>query len=229
MKLLQPVGSGAAARKYDLLTALGTSALSREPGEQRLMLRLMVAITARYNWASDTLAVAQTDLARMWSVDERTVKRMMAEFRARGWLTLKRKAARGRVAEYGLGIAALFDATRDDWAKVGTDFETRLAPNDGPTSPSPTVVPFPVAPIESSQGRIWPRVVDRIAATDPATARAWLQGVSEAGLQDGVLSLSVPGRYQANYLRTHLVARLLEVARQIEPRVSALTLIAARE
>ena len=220
MRVPRPAGNGAAARKYDLLTALGSKALASSPAEQRVVLRLMVAITARYNWATDTLAVAQADLARMWSVDERTVKRMMSRYRERGWLKLKRQAVRGRVAEYGLGLEALLVSSRDAWSRIGPDFEARLSPDDD-RLPSPTVVPFPAPAPEAPEGRLWPRLHAQMAMIDPATAKAWLHGVCEEGIDDGVLRLSVPGRYQANYLRTHVGGELLELARRFDPRIRA--------
>ena len=227
MSVLKPVGNGAASRKYDLLTALGAMALASSPVEQRLVLRLILAITARYNWATDTLAVAQADLARMWSVDERTVKRVMAEFRAREWLKLKRASARGRVAEYGLGIDELLVASRPDWARVGRDFEARMNPQEGqaavPQAEESKIVRFPAsAPTEAPQGQVWPRMLTLLAAGDPATARAWMQGITEEGIAGGTLMLRTKGRYQANYLRTHLMGRLMGAARRLEPRVQAI-------
>lgn len=217
MSILKPVGHGAASRKYDLLTALGTLALAARPSEQRLILRLMVAITARYNWTSDLLAVAQTELARLWSVDERTVKRSMALFRERGWLRLKRQAARGRVAEYGLGIDALMAATQALWPAVGSDFQARLAPPEAPS----TVVPFPVAPPE---GTLWPQALRLLMQADPATAQSWMQGLREDGAEAGCLRLVAKGKYQASYLRTHLHMRLLAAVRQVDARITTLTI-----
>lgn len=221
MSLLKPVGHGAASRKYDLLTALGALALSASPGEQRLLLRLMVAITARYNWASDTLAVAQTELARLWSVDERTVKRAMAEYRERGWLRLKRQAARGRVAEYGLGLETLLNASRSVWASVGSDFESRLAPAERVDAlpERATVLPFP-----APDGGVWPEALALLTRDDPATARSWLQGLREGSLTGGRLRLIARGRYQATYLRTHLLGRLLAAAMRVDPQITALTI-----
>ncbi|MFN4099230.1 MAG: hypothetical protein ACK4GT_05600 [Pararhodobacter sp.] len=226
MKVIKPVGPGASSRKYDLLTALGTLALSAQPGEQRLILRLMVAVTARYNWTSDTLAVGQTELARMWSVDARTVKRAMAEYRSRGWLRLKRQPARGRVAEYGLGLEALMQATRPVWAAVGPDFEARLSPATPMEPVSNTVVPFPVpatdsANLSAGEGTVWPQALRILSDADPAIARAWLGGLREEGVSGNVLMLAAPGRYQANYLRTHLMGRLLGAVRHVNPGIAA--------
>ena len=87
MQLVKPAGHRDAARKYDIITALGAYALARNKHDQRLVLRLITLMTARYNWARNELAVGQREIARLWSVDERTVKREMAKLRGCGWLT----------------------------------------------------------------------------------------------------------------------------------------------
>ena len=91
-------GPGASVRKYDLITALGAHALSLGKHDQRLVLRFITLITARYNWARDELSIGQREIARLWSCNERTVKRDVAKLRALGWLVVKRQGARGRAA-----------------------------------------------------------------------------------------------------------------------------------
>jgi hypothetical protein len=95
----KPTGSMASSMKYDLLTALGTFALSQTKGKQVLCLRFMTLLTARYNWMRDELNIGQREIARMWCVEERTVKREMAKLRNLGWLIVKRQGARGRVTK----------------------------------------------------------------------------------------------------------------------------------
>ena len=97
-------GRYAASLKYDVLTALGAYACGGDKHRQRLALRLMTLVTARYNWQDDTVTTGQREIAALWSVDERTVKREMARLREMGWLVLKRASTRGRVACYGLGL-----------------------------------------------------------------------------------------------------------------------------
>ena len=124
------VGRGASSRKYDLITALGAYALSLGKTDQRRVLRLITLITARYNWARDELAVGQREIARLWSCDERTVKREAALLRGLGWLVVKRQGARGRVTEYGINIERMLKDTSDSWASVGPDFQIRLEAAD---------------------------------------------------------------------------------------------------
>ncbi|TBN50387.1 hypothetical protein EYF88_09045 [Paracoccus sediminis] len=61
--------------------------------DQRLAQRLTALITTRYNGRNDDLAIGQRDIARLWCVDERTVKRDMARLRSLGWATVKRQGA----------------------------------------------------------------------------------------------------------------------------------------
>ena len=81
MQIARPVGRQAASRKYDLLTALGVHACHGDKHLQRLVLRFMTLIVARYNWQHDDLSVGQREIAALWAVDERTVKREMAKLR----------------------------------------------------------------------------------------------------------------------------------------------------
>ena len=110
MQIARPVGRQAASRKYDLLTALGVHACHGDKHRQRLVLRLMTLIVARYNWQSDEITVGQREIAALWGVDERTVKRDIARLRALGWLVQHRAAVRGRVASHGLDLAAILAA-----------------------------------------------------------------------------------------------------------------------
>ena len=98
MRVARATGRNAAVIKYDLLTALGAHACAGDKHLQRLVLRFITLIVARYNWQADELSVGQTEMAALWSVDARTVKRDMARLREMGWLSIRRAAARGRVA-----------------------------------------------------------------------------------------------------------------------------------
>jgi hypothetical protein len=98
MQVKRPAGRHASVVKYDILTALGAFALSQPKSPQRLVLRFMTLVTARYNWSRNELAVGQREIAKLWTVDERTVKREMAKLRAMGWLVVKKQGVRGRVS-----------------------------------------------------------------------------------------------------------------------------------
>jgi hypothetical protein len=126
MTLQAVSGPGASVVKYDLLTALSLAGLRKGGTFQQSVLRLMVLITARYNWRHDELSMGQADIARLWSVDIRTVKREMKRLTQHEFLFLKRPARRGRVAAYGLNRAAILALSEDDWKDVGPDYVSRM-------------------------------------------------------------------------------------------------------
>lgn len=221
MRNARAAGPNAGAFKYDLLTALGTHACAQDKGTQRLVLRFITLVVARYNWTTDRLAVGQREIAALWSIDERSVKREMAKLRARGWLEQTRPAARGRVAEYALGLGAILTATRPDWVRVGSDFDRRLA---GPTESSGgNVVAFPgptapnAPPVEVAGQGVWPQVSVALHRQDPHLFQAWFAPLVARAPQEGVLCLSAPSRFHATYLATNHAERILALARAIDP------------
>lgn len=200
------VGRDGAARKYDLLTILGVHALSQDKGMQRQVLRLICLITARYNWQHDQLSVGQTDIARLWSVDPRTVKREMAAFRTRGWLVERRAAARGRVAVYGLGIERILEDTRPSWTNVGEDLLTRLAGTPPPEAEPRKVIPFPQGGMPAEE-TAWGRAARRLLAADDSIFNAWFRSL-RAEESEGELILHAPSGFHAAYVQTHLTGRI---------------------
>lgn len=221
----KPVGRGAAARKYDILTALGAYALARGKHDQRLVLRFLTLITARYNWAREELAVGQREIARLWSVDERTVKREMAKLRGLGWLSVRRQGARGRVTEYRLEIARLLETTRPQWEAVGPDFALRLEPQES----EPQVVPLPVRgtvpPPDVGDGTEWGLARSILHAEDPGTYGSWIAALTREGRAGGRLTVRAPSRFHAAYVQTHLQSRLLAACRSVDDSVSDVVII----
>lgn len=217
MLMKKAVGRGGATRKYDLLTILGVYALSQDKGLQRQTLRLICLITARYNWQNDHLSVGQTEIARLWSVDPRTVKREMAAFRDRGWLVERRAAARGRVTLYGLGTARILEDTRAVWEKVGPDLVERLQPEQAeePTGQGAKVIPFPQA-VLPSEATLWGQVARQLQDGDPAIFRAWFATL-QASIEEDALRLHAPSSFHASYIKTHLAQRIEAVLGQLAP------------
>ncbi|WP_298844590.1 hypothetical protein [uncultured Roseobacter sp.] len=220
----RPVGRGASARKYDLLTAMGAYALSQGKHDQRRVLRLMTLITARYNWARDELAVGQREIARLWSVDERTVKREMSLLRARGWLCVRRQGARGRVTEYGLGTEKILADTAPAWGTVGPDFELRMAQPE-----TPAVVALPVrgdvpAP-DVSGGTEWALARAVLHGEDPGTYASWIAALERTERAGGRLTLRAPSRFHAAYVQTHLERRVLKACRDVDGDVSEIRIV----
>ena len=213
-------GPGAAARKYDLITALGAHALSLGKHDQRLVLRTITLMTARYNWARDELSIGQREIARLWSCDTRTVKRELAKLRAMGWLVVKRQGARGRVATYGFDIARMLEATQGIWAEVGPDFALRLS-----EKPPETVVPFPVkgkvAPPPLDEATEWGLARAVLHSEDAGLYGSWVQALQRQGRAGGRLTLKAPSRFHAAYVQTHLEGVLLRACQAVDGEVSA--------
>ncbi|MEH6834866.1 MULTISPECIES: hypothetical protein [Falsihalocynthiibacter] len=203
-------GPQASVVKYDLLTALGAFALAEGKANQRMCLRFMTLITARYNWGRDSLTVGQREIARLWAVDERTVKREMAKLRALGWLVVRRQGARGRVTDYRLDTQALLDATKPQWSAVGPDFEARMK---GTPEQDKTVVPFTpnvtVAPPEITSEE-WSLAQSILHRENVAQYGAWLQKLTRHKREGGVLILKAPTAFHATYINTRLKQVVLE-------------------
>ena len=130
-------GPQAGSQKYDLLTALSVAGLSGSPGFQTSMLRLVALVTARYNWGRNELTVGQREMARLWSVDERTVKREIKRLTAASILLQLRPGVRGRVAAYRLNIAEIHRLSAPVWDRVGPDYADRMAQQAPPPAPQP--------------------------------------------------------------------------------------------
>lgn len=226
MRHLRPVGRGASALKYDLLTAMGAFALSAVPSEQKRVLRLMTLITARYNWVSDSLMVGQREIASLWSCTERTVKRDMAVLRGRGWLVLRRQGARGRVSEYGIDLDRILSDTQDAWKAVGPDFAARLG---APAVSTTNVVSLPVtgpAPMpDGSDSTEWGVARHLLRDQDAGLYTAWVHALKREGRAGGRLVLRAPSRFHASYVLTHLAGRLLAVCRDIDPTLDSVDIV----
>ena len=239
MQAAKVVGPDAPSQKYDLLAALGSHALAADPGTQRLVLRLITLVTARYDWRRGLMSVGQREIARLWSVDERTVKREMARLRDLGWIVLRSQGRRGRVASYALDLTALRGVTREAWARIGRDFEARM---DGglPRTGGGTVVPFPQAdrpesvPADEAQADEgpaaddgWEAVRRRLREEDAAVFASWFAPLRSGGRAGGRLTLLAPTAFDATYIRGHYLDRLLAAVRRCTTATEVRLLAAA--
>ena len=218
MQVIRPVGREAAAKKYGILSAMMDHALAGDQHRQRLVLRLMSLITTRYNWQRNELTMGQKEIARLWCVDERTVKRDMARLRALGWLLVKAQGTQGRVSVLGLDIERVMLDTRQQWPNIGPDFVERAG---GPAVQAPVddkVVPFRRAQ-SAAAGALWGRARQTLSDEDPALFEAWLACVADCGVQEGRLQLIAPTRFHADYLRTHLQRRIEVAVSRADPSI----------
>lgn len=219
----RPVGRDAATKKYDILSAMMAYALARDKLTQRLVLRLMSLITTRYNWQRDELSMGQREIAKLWSVDERTVKREMAKLKSRGWLKVKRAGARGRVTLYGFNLDLMLKETECEWPKIGPDFVERLTAMTGATAQNmheSNVVPFNakvLPPVDD--GSLWASSATILYTEDPTIFAAWFQQLHEASREGGALHLTAPTKFHATYVETHLADMILRAVWQVDAEI----------
>lgn len=215
----RPTGQGAASRKYDLLTALGAHACGGSKFQQRLVLRFMTMITARYNWQRDELTMGRTEIARLWQVDERTVKRELAKLKLAGWMTVKRAAARGRVTVYGVDWNQVLDDTRAAWPCVGPDFEARIAEIRGVPADDPAARKVVAFPSSASGDTEWDRALAYLSRDDQAFSAHWLTPLRRVSVAGGILELEAPSAFHAQYLMSQAGMRLLRAVQMAAPNV----------
>ncbi|MEM6354407.1 MAG: DnaA N-terminal domain-containing protein [Pseudomonadota bacterium] len=239
-------GPGAGALKYDILTALGSFALSADKHTQRRILRLMTLITARYNWAQNEVTVGRMEMARLWGVTERQVKRELGALKEIGFLELKRAGARGRVSSYTLGMEAIFEHTEAAWRNVGTDFAARMQahggdPGWGAPEGQRSVIPFPgetrqpgptgageteASGAEPTPLSEWSRIRRALESENQAVFAAWFARLQRNGFADGHLVLRAPTQFHADYVATRLSDALYRAATRVAPEVRAIEVVA---
>lgn len=229
MQAIRISGPGSGALKYDVLTALGTFALAADRSTQRRVLRLITLVTARYNWQAGSLTVGRREIARLWSVDERTVKREIGALKQLGFLIVKRPGARGRVTAYGLVIDRILEASRTDWHRVGPDFAERLEAMTTPDKmEQPNVVPFPSPTSATQPDRSeWSRTRAILRAADRARYEAWFKPLVRERAGQGTLTLRAPSAFHADYVMTHMVGDLIRAAASIDCNLTNVIVIAA--
>lgn len=218
-------GPQAGSHKYDILTALSVAGLNGKPGFQTSMLRLVALVTARYNWTRDELTVGQREMARLWSVDERTVKREIKRLTAAEVLLQLRPGVRGRVAAYRLNIAEIHRLSQPVWDRVGPDYSDRMA-RQAPSKTAETVVRVDFSGSSKSEAapRVadespWARTLTRLEKLEPGLYRHWFAGLVFKEILAGVLILRAPSQFLAQYVETHHMRLLLGTAQLDMPEV----------
>lgn len=207
-------GAHAGSQKYDLLTAMAIAGLNGSSGFQTSMLRLVALVTARYNWKLDEFSVGQRDLARMWSVDERTVKREIKRLTQAQVLLQLRPGVRGRVAAYRLNQPEILRLSAPHWTQVGPDFAARMdaaAPEPEAAAEKVVRVDFRTRSPAESDLR-WIRTVANLASQDASLHRNWFSQLSFSSHMEGRLHLKAASSFVAQYVSTHLLRVLFDAA-----------------
>ena len=119
-------GPGAAAVKYDTLTALTLMGMHGPSAMQGHVLKLIAVVTARYDWRRDELCVCQRDMARLFGVTERTVKRVVRAWVEARLMIRTRAGVRGRAGAFRLDRVEIARASEPHWSCVGPDFVERM-------------------------------------------------------------------------------------------------------
>ncbi|MFG5379921.1 DnaA N-terminal domain-containing protein [Yoonia sp. R2-816] len=212
------VGIKASSLKYDLLTALSVSGLHRDARHQISISRLVLLITARYNWRLDEFCVGQRDLARMWNVTERTVKREIKYWLEKQLVICKRQGVRGRVGAYRLNYPEIYCMSAPFWQNVGPDFHERMTE----THPfrnakvvavdfrSKTTAPDAVDPLSAKDLHTWRAACQRMQELHPAHYRNWIARLTFESDDQETLVLSARNQFVAHYVQTHLITIVAE-------------------
>ena len=213
-------GPQAGSLKYDLLTALSVAGLHGSPGFQTSMLRLIALVTARYNWRLDELSVGQRDMARMWGVNERTVKREVKRLTDAGVLICKRQGVRGRVGAYRLNFAEIYRSSSEIWNDVGPDFAERMAMHRPSAEARVVQVDFAKPEREPrwepQEGRgEWRHVMRHLRDRYPDLHQNWFSGLELVGFENRSLRLKAPSKFSARYIETHLIGKLTDAVEQV--------------
>lgn len=200
-----------AALKHALLAEIGRKACGWKVLGQRTGLRLMTLVAARYDWDADHLDCGLREIATLWQVDERTVKRELAKLRALGWISLKRPAARGRNAVHQLEASAILgieeqpetaietvEATMQDTPNAPIEAATiEEAPREASIEEGAEVIPF-----RSGQA-IWRCLMNEMAQAHPGLHDSWLVDLEARRDHDGTWVLGATSRFRAAYMTSH--------------------------
>ncbi|GFE51969.1 hypothetical protein So717_37220 [Roseobacter cerasinus] len=212
MDVKRLTGVKASALKYDLLTALSVTGLHHTPRHQIAIARLTLLLTARYNWRADEFCVGQRDLARMWNVTERTVKREIKYWIEQGLVICKRQGVRGRVGAYRLNYPEIFRQSEPFWSAIGPDFEERMGETHPVQEAKVVAVDFrkesavrEMPPDLPAAQPTWRAACQRMRELHPYHYQNWLAFLKFVSDEDGLLMLSADNQFVAHYVQTHLL------------------------
>ena len=218
MDVKRLTGVKAGSLKYDLLTALSVSGLHLDARHQISTARLTLLITARYNWRHDEFCVGQRDLARMWNVTERTVKREIKYWLDQRMVICKRQGVRGRVGAYRLNYAEIYRMSGPYWKNVGPDFHERMTETNPVKDAKVVAVDFrkearaPDVPALTpvSDPHTWRAACQRMRDLHPEHYQNWIASLTFGSDDQETLELRASNQFVAQYVQTHLIAILAE-------------------
>ncbi|MEL6522356.1 MAG: DnaA N-terminal domain-containing protein [Pseudomonadota bacterium] len=212
MKPQRITGPDAAVLKYDILTALSVIGLKGPHSLQTSVLRLIALVTARYNWRTDEFTVSQRDMARLWSVNERTVKREVKRLSDAQIIQCKRRGVRGRVGAYSLNYIEVARQSEPLWPMVGPDFVHRMQTHhDGIVPKVIHLANFQkAASLSGAEPGTWEKAMATIAQSHPEQFEAWFARLNFLSYENETLRLGAPSPFFQRYVETHLMTTLLK-------------------
>ncbi|GLQ35985.1 hypothetical protein GCM10007939_22690 [Amylibacter marinus] len=222
-------GPKAGSIKYDLLTAISIAGLAGSPSFQTSMTRLSAVLTARYNWRLDEFSVGQRDLARMWAVNERTVKREIKKLQDYEILVQKRAGRRGKVGAYRLNFAQIWKISKPYWQEVGPDYAERMASFVPDSSVKVVKVDFegrtraePSGFVGGERNAEWRDVCAQLRQQDPDQFASWFARLQFQSKDGDVLRLAAPSAFVSRYIETHLQGRLYAAVQSVFPEITVI-------
>ncbi|MEP5759975.1 MAG: DnaA N-terminal domain-containing protein [Litoreibacter sp.] len=215
MEAKRLVGPESGSLKYDLLTALSITGLHGSTTLQTSMTRLIAIVTARYNWRQDELTVGQRDMAKMWNVDERTVKREIKRLTLSQIIICKRPGVRGRVGAYKLNYPKIAELSRGSWPSVGPDFVSRMENQYPEKSQTVVHVDFvrPTSVDDATESDPWKKVLNHLEAEQPMHFENWFQKLQFKSNVNGEIYIEAPNAFVSRYIESHLSQTLLRAVR----------------
>ncbi|MEM1237410.1 MAG: DnaA N-terminal domain-containing protein [Pseudomonadota bacterium] len=215
-------GPGVASFKYDIITALLVTASSAPGIEGRLAQRLALLITARVNWQTEQFAVGQRELAALWNVTERTVKRELGAMRSLRWISIASPSARGRVARHRVHFDQVLQSTAPHWDAVGPDFAARMSDTPEAETESNVVPLRPSPPLSGQDEWGWYLAAQTLRELNAPLFEAWFAGLVPVGAEGHTLTLAAPTRFIAEYVDTHYKLHLMRALGASTPEIKAI-------
>lgn len=217
MEVRRLTGVNASSLKYDILTALSVAGIHLDARHKTSIARLILLITARYNWRQDEFCVGQRNLARMWNVTERTVKREIKFWQDQEWLICKRQGVRGRVGAYRLNYPEIYRMSEPYWSRVGSDFDERMAATHPVKTTTVVSVDFRKEAQKAHElsdlpngPEAWRAACERMRNLHPAHYQNWIAGLAFQADDQGTLTLASTNEFVGYYVQNHLMPLLSE-------------------